>query len=357
MSTATGFRRLLPAQLRSADIRRRLAGRLSQVEQASDDRIAGFLRRRPGWQLTVIPYVGSGTTTRAHLRARVVLGRSGRRRRMTLLASLARYLTVEVQNEVVTVEVAGQQLETVSGHEGYVEVHVDAPLTPGWHEVTWTVASTATTGRLLVVDPQATVGVVSDIDDTVIHTGITRMYEAVRNTLLVETEQRLPIPGAAQFYQQLVASDAGRAPVFYVSTGAWNLHEPMEQFLARHGFPTGPLVMTDWGPGVGWLFREGSVAFKSRMVLDLIAEHPQLRWVLVGDSGEHDPEAYATVVRAQPTSVAAIYIREVLPESLTRAAYVRRLAAEMAGHGVEMLLIRDSADALAHARSLGLVGG
>jgi hypothetical protein len=91
-----------------------LAGRLSQVEQASDDRIAGFLRRRPGWQLAVIPYVGSGSTTRAHLRARVVLGRSGRRRRMTLLASLARYLTVEVQNEVVTVEVAGQQLETVS---------------------------------------------------------------------------------------------------------------------------------------------------------------------------------------------------------------------------------------------------
>jgi phosphatidate phosphatase APP1 len=93
------------------------------------------------------------------------------------------------------------------------------------------------------------------------------------------------------------------------------------------------------------------------MVLNLIAEHPHLRWVLVGDSGEHDPEAYATVVRAQPASVAAIYIREVLPESLTRAAYVRRLADEVAQLGVPMLLIRDGADALAHARSLNLIGG
>jgi phosphatidate phosphatase APP1 len=330
---------------------------LSRVEQASDDLIAGFLRGRPGWRLAVDPYVGSGTTTRAHLRARVVLRRSGLRRRATLLASLARYLTVEVQGEVVTVDVAGQRVDTLSGHEGYVEVYVAAPLAPGWHDVTWTVDGTTTTGALLVVDPQATVGLVSDIDDTVIHTGITRMYEAVRNTLLVAAEDRLPIPGAAQLYQQLVAGDAGRAPVFYVSTGAWNLHGPMEQFLAQHGFPAGPLVMTDWGPGVGWLFREGSVEFKSRMVLNLIAEHPHLRWVLVGDSGEHDPEAYATVVRAQPASVAAIYIREVLPESLTRAAYVRRLADEVAQLGVPMLLIRDGADALAHARSLNLIGG
>jgi phosphatidate phosphatase APP1 len=171
-----------------------LAGQLSRVEQASDDLIAGFLRGRPGWRLAVDPYVGSGTTTRAHLRARVVLRRSGLRRRATLLASLARYLTVEVQGEVVTVDVAGQRVDTRSGHEGYVEVHVAAPLTPGWHEVTWTVDGTTTTGALLVVNPRATVGVVSDIDDTVIHTGITRMYEAVRNTLLVAAEDRLPFP-------------------------------------------------------------------------------------------------------------------------------------------------------------------
>lgn len=337
------------------DLRRSLAGRLARAEKSLDDRIAGALRGRPGWEIAVVPYVGSGSTARAHLRGRVVLRPSDRRRTPTLLTSLSHYLTVDVRDEPVTVEVAGRRVETVSGHEGYLEVHVDAQLDPGWHDVRWSVAGTTTSGRLLVVDPQATLGLVSDIDDTVIHTGITRMYEAVRNTLLVAAEDRLPIPGAAQLYQQLVAGDRGRAPVFYVSTGAWNLYAPMEQFLARHGFPAGPLVMTDWGPGVGWLFREGSVAFKSRMVLDLMAEHPHLRWVLVGDSGEHDPEAYATVVRARADRVAAVYIREVLPASVTRAGLVRELAAELESSGVPLLLIRDSADAVAHARSLGLL--
>jgi phosphatidate phosphatase APP1 len=334
-------------------LRRSLAGLLTAAEQAFDDRVAAAMRERPGWEIAVVPYVGSGTTARAHLGARVVLRRSTSRRKPTLLTSLGRYLTVEVRGEAAAVEVAGRRVDAISGREGYLEVHVDVDLQPGWHDVSWSAGGTVTPGRLHVVDPRATLGLVSDIDDTVIHTGITRMYEAIRNTLLVATEDRLAIPGAADLYQQLVAGDGGRAPVFYVSTGAWNLHEPMEQFLDRHGFPAGPLVMTDWGPGVGWLFREGSVEFKSRMVLDLMTEHPQLRWVLVGDSGEHDPEAYTTVVRLQPDRVIAIYIREVLPESITRAAHVRGLADEVARLGVPMLLIRDSADALAHARSAG----
>ena len=326
------------------------------MEQGFDDRVAGAMRRRRGWEIAVVPYVGSGTTSRAHLRGRVVLRRANRRSKPTLFRSLGRYLTVEVRGEAAAVEVADQRVEAISGREGYLEADVDVDLPPGWHDVSWSAGDTQTPGRLLVVDPRATLGVVSDIDDTVIHTGITRMYEAIRNTLLVATEDRLAIPGAADLYQQLVAGDGGRAPVFYVSTGAWNLHAPMEQFLDSHGFPAGPLLMTDWGPGVGWLFREGSVEFKSRMVLELMAEHPHLRWVLVGDSGEHDPEAYTAVVRARPDRVAAIYIREVLPESVTRATHVRGLADEVARHGVPMLLIRDSADAVAHAHSLGLIG-
>jgi phosphatidate phosphatase APP1 len=341
-------------------VRRRLAGWLSRAEQTLDDRVADVLRRRRGWQLDVVPYVGSGTTTRAHLRARVVLRSSSDSSGDSLGAgvlatSLRRYLAVEVRGENVTIEVGGQRTQARSEWEGYVESRIDVELTPGWHDVTWTVAGRSTPGRLLVVDPGATLGLVSDIDDTVIHTGLTRAYEAVRNTLLVAEKDRLPIPGAADLYSRLVAGDAGRAPVFYVSTGAWNLHEPMEQFLDRQGFPAGPLVMTDWGPGVGWLFREGSVAFKSRIVLDLVAEHPHLRWVLVGDSGQHDPEAYSAVVRAQPDRIVAVYIREVLPDSVTRASRVRELADELAALGVPMLLVRDSDEAVQHARSLGLL--
>jgi len=338
-----------------AQVRRRLAGRLSTAEQALDDAVAGALRGRPGWEVVVVPYVGSGNTTRAHLRGRVVLRRARRTGAGVLATSLGRYLTVEVRGERVVVQAGAARAEAVSGNEGYVDVSLESDLSPGWHDVTWTADGNSASGRMLVVDPSATLGLVSDIDDTVIHTGLTRAYEAVRNTLLVRDQDRLPIEGAAHLYQQLVAADGGRTPVFYVSTGAWNLHTPMEQFLARHGFPAGPLVMTDWGPGVGWLFREGSVEFKSRIVLELMDEHPDLRWVLVGDSGQHDPEAYATVVRTRPDRVAAVYIREVLPESLTRATAVRAIAEELERLDVPMLLVRDSVTAHAHARSIGLL--
>jgi phosphatidate phosphatase APP1 len=345
----------MPPAIPFPSARRRLAGWLTSAEQALDDTVAAALRRRPGWEVAVVPYVGSGTTERVHLRGRVAMRRIEPGSAGVLVTSLRRYLAVEVRGEAVTVGVGDQLVEASSMREGYVEAHVDVQLPPGWHDVTWTVAGNATSGRLLVVDPRATLGLVSDIDDTVIHTGLTRAYEAVRNTLLVAEEDRLPIRGAAALYRALVDGDADRAPVFYVSTGAWNLHEPMEHFLARNGFPPGPLVMTDWGPGVGWLFREGSVEFKSRIVLELLAEHPHLRWVLVGDSGQHDPEAYAAVIRTSPERIAAVYIREVSPESTTRAAHVRGLAEEMASLGVPMLLVRDSDTALVHARSIGLV--
>jgi phosphatidate phosphatase APP1 len=345
---------------RRAAAHRRLAGWVTQVEHVVGERISDQLRGRPGWQITVIPYVGQGTATRGHVRARVVL----RRRDPTTLAgrvgvlvtSLARYLSIDVTDEPVRIEVAGRTVHAVSGREGYLEAGLDLPdLAPGWHDVHFSVAGSTALGRLLVVDPEARVGLLSDIDDTVIHTGLTRLIDALRTTLLVPEHERQPIPGAAQLYRGLVAGDDGRAPTFYVSTGAWNLHESLEQFLDHHGFPAGPLIMTDWGPGGQWLFREDSVTFKSRTVLALMEQHPHLGWVLVGDSGQHDTEAYAAVARQQPDLIRAIYIREVLPASITRATWVRKIAAELAGLGVPMRLIRDSADACEHARSVGLV--
>ena len=342
-------------------LRLSVAGRVARAEQAIDARLAAVLRRRPGWRLSVLPYVGYGTTTVAHVRARVVLRRRtpipAGGRAAVVLAALARYLSVDVPGEAVVVEVGGRSARAVSGREGYVEATLPVPdLEPGWHPVYFALpGSPPVDGRLLVIDPAARLGVVSDLDDTVIHTGLTRLVEAVRTTLLVSAEARVPIAGAAELYRALVASDAGRAPVFYVSTGAWNLHSMLDAFLARHGFPAGPLLLTDWGPGGTWLFRERSEAVKVRVVSGLLAEHAHLRWVLVGDSGQDDPEAYAAVARAHPGRVLAVYIREVPPQSPPRTRRVRDLAAELSAIGVPMLLVTDSVAAAEHAHRLGLL--
>ncbi len=344
-----------------AQARTWLAHALTNAERAADRRIGATLLRRPAWGLTVLPYVGHGTTNRLHLRARAVARRREPRQfsgpTAVLLTAIGRYLSAEVAGAQVTIDVAGRVQPAVSDDEGYVDVTLDVDLAPGWHPVTFRLdgAGSTVVGKALVVDPVARLGIVSDIDDTIIHTGLTRLVEAIRTTLLVSEDARVAIPGAAELYTGLVAADDGRSPVFYVSTGAWNLHTVLARFLERHSFPAGPMLMTDWGPGGKWLFREDSIGFKSRTILARIDEHPQLRWVLVGDSGQHDPEAYAAVARLRPERLHAIYIREVPPQSPGRRQRVRELAEELDRLGVPMLLISDSLAAAEHAGELGLL--
>jgi phosphatidate phosphatase APP1 len=90
-----------------------------------------------------------------------------------------------------------------------------------------------------------------------------------------------------------------------VSSSPWNLHAFLTAFLEHHAFPRGPLLLRDLlGTGEGREQKHGRI----HEILDL---HPDLRFVLIGDSGEKDPQIYADVVRSHPGRILAVYIREV----------------------------------------------
>ena len=84
-----------------------------------------------------------------------------------------------------------------------------------------------------------------------------------------------------------------------MSTGAWNTAPTLNRFLRSHGYPVGPLLLTDWGPtNTGW-FRSGQE--HKRASLDRLAkDFPTIRWLLVGDDGQHDPKIYADFAEARP---------------------------------------------------------
>ena len=75
--------------------------------------------------------------------------------------------------------------------------------------------------------------------------------------------------------------------------------------------------------------------------------------MLLGDSGQRDPEIYAQVVREQPGGVLAIYIRNVT--SCHRAAAIAQLAAEVAEAGSSLILAHDSSAMAVHAADRGLI--
>jgi phosphatidate phosphatase APP1 len=323
----------------------------------------------------IVPFIGHGTTERVRVGGRVVLGRpeaaapavgvpeapdpTARSRRAVLRATIARFLTVEVPGAVVTVRGPGVEAQIRADRDGYLDAVLDVtePLAPGWHAFELRLRDgAAVSAQVLVVDPEARIGLVSDVDDTIVETGLTRGIEFVRATLLTPVRERTPLPGAAALYRALAEPvDAPVRPVFYVSTSPWNLHEMLLEFIVLRRFPLGPLLLTDWGPSRSGLFRIGAQEHKGGLVRRMLDEHPQLGLVLVGDSGQLDPEIYAALAREFPDRIRAVYIRRTRHALPGRLAEVDALAAEVTAAGVPMLAVDDSHQIAAHAARLGLL--
>jgi phosphatidate phosphatase APP1 len=286
----------------------------------------------------------------------------GRERWAIFREAVAPFLTVEVPRARVVVR--GPAGETVArcDRQGYLDVEVPGGgLTPGWHELAvtarWRGAVVTVPARVLVVGPGSPVAVVSDLDDTVIETGITRGLEFLRLTLLTRVTDRTPLPGAAELYRALAAARGGSPalPVFYVSTSPWNLYGLLSRFIALRGFPAGPLLLTDWGPSRTNLFRIGAQEHKLGLIRTILDEHPGLGVVLVGDTGQLDPEIYVAAAVEAPDRVRAIYVRRTSDITAARAVEVGGLVRRAAAVGVPMVMVEDSVQIARHAAGLGLV--
>lgn len=314
----------------------------ARVEEALTRRLNRIVGRR-GWITKVIPYFGYGSQTGIRILARVVtappLGR-------TVLGRVAEdflgqrgwrnFLQVPAPGAEVSLILAGERMALHADRNGYIDLRVANPgLAPGWHELRLDGPdSCSARARVLVVAPEETFGIISDIDDTVIATFLPRSLIAAWNSFVRTEQARQSVPGMARMYQRLLAEHPS-APVVYVSTGAWNTYPFLTRFLARHGYPTGPLLLTDWGPtNTGW-FRSGP-EHKRAALRELARDFPHIRWVLVGDDGQHDVDLYTELDEGRPGHVRAIAIRELSP------------AQQVLAHGAATALERGSRSGWGH---------
>ena len=166
--------------------------------------------------------------------------------------------------------------------------------------------------QLLIVDPAAKIGIVSDIDDTVLVTWLPRALTAAWNSWAKRPSKRQAVPGMAEFYAHL-QQRFPQAPVFYLSTGAWNTFGSLKKFLSHHGFPAGPMLLTDWGPTETGLFRSGQ-EHKRVQLRNLLIAYPDMRWILIGDDGQHDPLTYGDVANEHPDRIHSVLIRNLSPQ-------------------------------------------
>jgi phosphatidate phosphatase APP1 len=269
--------------------------------------------------------------------------------------TLRHFMTDELPGVPLRITVGGTVVETVTDPEGYFLVRLTperGSLTSPWTTGTVELAgayrglteSRTTTLDVRVPGPDARFGIVSDVDDTILETGVQRIGQMVRQTFTGSALTRTPFPGAAELYRDLAG---GGNPVFYVSSSPWNLHPFLVGFLRHRQFPMGPVLLRDL---LGGASGREQKAGRIHEVLDL---HPDLPFVLIGDSGEKDPEVYADVVRSRPGRVLAVYIREVRLDP--GDGRVERVSEAWSDDTVPFVLAADSEAVRRHASTIGLL--
>lgn len=283
-------------------------------------------------------------------------------------SNLHRHAALAIVGAEVELRIGAHSSTEVTDSHGFANFSLAVPgLRAGWHEAQALLTTpledgqTASgTGRVVKPSLKAPFLVISDIDDTILLTGLTEGLAMVARTVLREAGERAAIPGMSSFYRGLArgvpSRNGNRKPVptfFYVSTGSWAFYPTLQEFVQLRGFPVGPMFLTDWGPTERYLRRSGA-EHKRTTIRRLLEVYPTMPFVLIGDSGQRDGLTYEEMAREFPGRVALIIIRQVGDDDEQRNTELRSRAAELRAEGVPLHLVADASDAAELAHRLGL---
>ncbi|NNG23280.1 App1 family protein [Telluria aromaticivorans] len=331
------------------------------------------LLRRPesGRALMAVPYLGFGNANRIWLKGRLLDEYAFREQSgedsgwNNLVALYQRLESDEVADSRVLAHFGGTTHEATTDRGGYFsfDITVGAPLAGGRHRVELEFPDNAQPdGRPLravadVIVPAETArfGIISDIDDTVLWTNVTNKLNMALMLARTNSHTRKPFKGVAAFYRALGDGVGGAEnnPLFYVSSSPWHLYGPLVHFLKLQGIPVGPLMLRELSVRhVLKLNEHGN--HKLEQIERILDFYPDMQFVLVGDSGEQDPEIYTEVVRRHPKAVRMIYIRNVNPDP-SRIDALDKLIDEVSTTGTQLILSPDSVFAASHAAAEGLI--
>jgi hypothetical protein len=154
--------------------------------------------------------------------------------------------------------------------------------------------------------PETGLSIVSDIDDTIKESYVGNTRELLLNTFLREFKR---IEGMAELYQQWAAQGAA---FHYVSSSPWQLFHPIQQWSTDDGFPPGTLHLRTFRLRDQVIRRKANAKrLKSRSIVKMLKVFPRRRFVLIGDSGERDPEIYGKMLRKYRDRIVGVFIRDL----------------------------------------------
>lgn len=326
-------------------------------------------RSRSKAGIALLPYRGYGSGEEIFLIGRVFRQKRGARQDAGQglpgqVRNVMRRITRRPVRGTAVVARFGEAAERiVTDVDGYFRVHMRLPAPPPsdtcWHEVGLALeaAPVTATAPVFIPPPACRFVVISDIDDTVVETGVANTLLMMWRLFVADAKSRTAFPGVAALYRGLHAGVSGNEynPMLYVSRAPWGTYEVLDTFFHIHGIPVGPvLFLREWG--VTWTSPVPRKAerHKEDLIEHMLALYGSLPFVLIGDSGQHDPEIYARIVARHPGRVLTVMIRNVSRDA-ARGRAIARLAEAVAQAGSSLLLAADSVAMARHVEGLGLV--
>jgi hypothetical protein len=161
-----------------------------------------------------------------------------------------------------------------------------------------------------LVPPTHGWSVISDIDDTIKISNVTHKRTLLRNTFLKEFQ---PVPGMPELYQRW--KERYNASFHFVSSSPYQLYTDLEAFRQRCGFPPATFHLKILRPKDKSLILKllaNPFKTKNATIAAILDRLPNRRFILVGDSGEKDPEVYGNLARLYPDQIHAIFIRKII---------------------------------------------
>ncbi len=337
-----------------------------------------WLKKRLGWLgvPTIEPYMGFSNGRDIYLTGTVMEDkgldkpRPGQRLTTNLLSMVKRYVSDEISGVRVKVTFYDQSEVVETNELGIFHCYLrfKEGVKKGAHfekaeyelldEVVDNQEVVKASGDVLVVSGRPSLGVISDIDDTVMVSHSTHAFKRLRLMLFKNARTRVPFEGVAAFYRALRqgrGDQTGPNPVFYVSSSEWNLYDLLVDFFEFRGIPAGPLLLQELEHSIFHFWKSGGGNHEHKLdkIRFLFSFFENIDFVLIGDSGQHDPEWYLQMAREYPHRVKAVYIR-----CIGRAHKNKRtteIAGEMDRLGIPMLLIENTEQAARHALMNGYI--
>jgi len=315
-------------------------------------------------------YRGHGSSRRAVLIGRVfkqpgnrAVAPEGKLLR-DLYSFCRRLLRRGLGRRTILLEFAGRTDYSETDSEGYFKFELDdlssRHLESGWNRARLLLRENPQVraeSEIYITPTNADLAIISDIDDTVMETGVANKIKMFWRLFATGANSRVAFSGVAEFYRRLHSGPHGNQarPMLYVSRAPWSIYEMLDAFFNSHDIPIGPvLFLRDWGLTLKRPLPNRNVDHKRNVIDHMLQIHDRIPFVLIGDSGQHDPEIYTEVVKRHPGRVRAVYIRDVSANS-RRSEEIQKLASTVLSAGSELILSDSTDEMIEHAIKLGLI--